>query len=48
MNIAFIRSTRGRILKALDEKRIIDVARVNRDLQREGGSDPAIRAQAVA
>lgn len=39
---------RGRILKALDEKRIIDMARVNKDLQRDGGSDPAIRAQVVA
>lgn len=28
---------------ALDKKRIIEVAKVNRDLRREGGSDPVIK-----
>jgi hypothetical protein len=32
-------------LKAFDEKRIIEVARVKRDLRRDGESDSAITAR---
>lgn len=35
----------GRILNAFDEKRIIEVAKVKRDLRRDGGSDPATLAE---
>lgn len=33
--------TIGRMLNAFDEKRIIEVAKVKRDLRRDGGSGPA-------
>ena len=39
---AFAMWTRDRILYAFDEKRIIEVAKIKRDLRRDGGNDPAV------
>lgn len=39
-SVALTHGMREGILYAFDEKRIIDVANTNRDLLRDGGSDP--------